>query len=111
MGPLDPPLHVASYFFCTIMVRGGVKQTDCFDFLSYSLSSHIPDSDMAELYVVGDKLETRKKGPKKRINSNLLAVEFIDSSSGRQLKGPLTHPAVITLKHLHVSNIKCRLAT
>lgn len=54
---------------------------------------------MSELYVVGDKLETRKKVPKKRINSKLLAVEFVNSSS--PLKGPLTHPAVITLKHLH----------
>jgi len=63
--------------------------------------NHIPASDMSELYVVGDKLETRKKVPKKRINSNLLAVEFFDSNTGIQLKGPLTSPAVITLKHLH----------
>ncbi|XP_020621691.1 adhesion G protein-coupled receptor L3-like [Orbicella faveolata] len=74
--------------------------SNCFDFLSYPLSSHIPDSDISELYVVGDKLETRKKVPKKRINSNLLAVEFV-TNTGLQLKGPLTHPAVITLKHLH----------
>ena len=65
---------------------------------------------MSELYVVGDKLETRKKVPKKRINSNLLAVEFVNSRTGRHLKGPLAHPAVITLKHIHVSCNQCRLA-
>ena len=81
--------------------------SNCFDFCSVPLLSHIPDSDMSELYVVGDKLETRKKVPKKRINSNLLAVEFVVANTGIRLKGPLTHPAVITLKHLHVSCNKC----
>ncbi|KAL9978916.1 hypothetical protein ACROYT_G016500 [Oculina patagonica] len=64
--------------------------------------NHIPDSDISELYVIGDKLLTRKKVPKKRINSNLLSVEF-ETNSGLQLNGPLTKPALITLKHLHAT--------
>ena len=56
---------------------------------------------MSELYVVGDKLETRKKLPKKRINSNLLSVR-IQHEAGIELKEPLTKPALLSLAHLHV---------
>lgn len=62
----------------------------------------VAQSVMSELYVVGDKLETRKKLPKKRINSNLLSVRI--QHEGIELKGPLTKPALLSLAHLHTKD-------
>ncbi|KAJ7372447.1 hypothetical protein OS493_018954 [Desmophyllum pertusum] len=63
--------------------------------------NHVPSSDISELYVVGDKLLTRKKVPRKRINSNLVSVKFVNTMTGKLLSGPLTKPALVTLKHLY----------
>jgi len=58
-------------------------------------------SELSELYVIGDKLLTRKRRPKKRINSNLISATF--RHEGAELKGPFKNPAVITLKRTHTS--------
>lgn len=65
--------------------------------------NHIPDSALSELYVVGDKLMTRKEVPRRRINSNLLSAEFRHKNKSEMLSGRLEKPALITLKHRHTT--------
>lgn len=63
--------------------------------------SDVRKSEMSDLFVDGDNLRTRKKLPKKRINSNLVSVAF-KPDRGTKMKGPLTESALLTLEHLHV---------
>ena len=67
----------------------------------YTLFSYAAVSEMSELYVTGDVLLTRKKMPKKAINSNIFSVAF--QHEGTELKGPFNKPALIRLKQLKVN--------
>lgn len=61
----------------------------------------VEGSELTELYVVDDKLLTRKKPAIKQINSHLISAVF--EHGGAELKGPFKKPAEITLNRLHTS--------
>ena len=77
-----------------------------FEFAIFSLysASIISESDLSELYVVGDQLKSRKKVPDKRINSRVILFTLKEPDS-MDLKKTFKEPAKITFTHKKVSGI------